>query len=104
MTGKHPFFVGPVFVHHFMNFESYYYYFSTLQRIESGLKNIQAIGSDGVIALQNAEFLLSTALVVNIVFFMSARFRTKKIILVLKIWLSFFINQSTNCRFRRKRL
>jgi hypothetical protein len=44
----------------------------------------------------NAEFLLSTALVVNIVFFMSARFRTSKIILVLKIWLSFFINQSTN--------
>jgi len=37
-----------------MNFESYYYYFSTLQRIQSGLKNIQAIGSDGEIALQNA--------------------------------------------------
>ena len=54
MAGKHPFFVGHVFVHHFMNFESYYYYFSTLQRIQSGLKNIQAIGSDGVIALQNA--------------------------------------------------
>jgi hypothetical protein len=44
----------------------------------------------------NAEFLFSTPLVVNILFFMSARFRTKKIILVLKIWLSFFINQSTN--------
>jgi hypothetical protein len=51
MAGKHPFFVRPVFVHHFMYFESYYYYFSTLQRIESELKNIQAIGSDGEIAL-----------------------------------------------------
>ena len=54
MAGKHPFFVGHVFVHHCMNFESYYYYFSTLQRIQSGLKDIQAIGSDGEITLQNA--------------------------------------------------
>ena len=53
-TMKSPTFFGPMFVHTEQNYESYFSFFSTLLKLEPGLINIIAIGTDGEKAIVKA--------------------------------------------------
>lgn len=52
--GKHPYFVGPTFVHQTRVTEDYRYFISQLKIINPTLKLIQAVGIDDELALSNA--------------------------------------------------
>lgn len=45
---------GPLFVHTEKNYESYYYFFSTLLKLEPRLTKIIAVGTDGELAITKA--------------------------------------------------
>ena len=47
VTGISPTFVGPVFVHTEKSYEAYYYFFSTIYKLEPSLSTLRAIGTDG---------------------------------------------------------
>jgi len=51
VTGILPAFIGPVFVYTEKNYEAYYYFFSTLLKLEPKLSTLRAIGADGEQAL-----------------------------------------------------
>ena len=53
-TMKHPIFLGPVLVHWRMNFEAYSFFAYQLQILLPTLHSIQAIGTDGELALTKA--------------------------------------------------
>ena len=52
--GKYPLEMGPTFVHTKRDTNNYVSFFSSLQRIDNELKDIQAVGTDGDEALMNA--------------------------------------------------
>jgi hypothetical protein len=52
--GRHPLEMGPIFVHTQRNTNNFAAFFSSLQRMDNELKDIQAIGTDGDEALMNA--------------------------------------------------
>jgi hypothetical protein len=52
--GRHPLEMGPTFVHTQRNTNNFVAFFSSLQRMDNELKDIQAIGMDGDEALMNA--------------------------------------------------
>ena len=54
VTKKSPTFYGPMFVHTEKTYESYYYFFSTLVKLEASLKDIVAVGTDGEQAIVKA--------------------------------------------------
>ena len=54
VTGISPTFVGPVFVHTEKSYEAYYYFFSTIYKLEPSLSTLRAIGTDGEQALVKA--------------------------------------------------
>ena len=49
-----PTFFGPIFIHIEKSFEAYYYFFSTLLKLEPKLSNIVAVGTDGEQAIIKA--------------------------------------------------
>ena len=53
-VGKHPVFVGPIFVHQRKKFESYYFFASSLVGLKLSLRNLRAFGTDGEKALYSA--------------------------------------------------
>ena len=53
-TGQSPTYVGPLLIHHRMDYESYHTFLSQLVGKRPGLRNIRAIGSDGEGALCTA--------------------------------------------------
>ena len=54
VTGKHPYFLGPVLVHQRKNFSAFNYLASTLIGFSKKLKDVQAFGTDGDPALIEA--------------------------------------------------
>ena len=59
-TKRSPTFFGPMFVHTEKNYESYYFFFSTLLKLEPKLDGIIAVGTDGeqaIVKALNAVFM-----------------------------------------------
>jgi hypothetical protein len=53
-TGKSPIYLGPMLIHQSQKYSAYYYLASQLVGLNSNLKNIRAIGTDGESALYSA--------------------------------------------------
>ena len=54
VTGKHPYFIGPVLIHVDRKYGTYYYFASQLKKLCPDLENLTAIGTDGEEALSSA--------------------------------------------------
>ena len=54
VTGISPTFVDPVFVHTEKSYVAYYYFFSTIHKLEQSLSTLRAMGTDGEQALVKA--------------------------------------------------
>ena len=54
VSGKHPYFIGPVLIHVDRKYNTYYYFASQLKKLCPGMETLTAVGTDGEEALSSA--------------------------------------------------
>ena len=66
VTGISPSFFGPIFIHTEKTYEAYYYFFSTILKLEPKLNALHAVGTDGEKALVNALFAVFSSHLIHL--------------------------------------